>query len=71
MYVVLQCQSVSYERRATGILDFALTYSGLRKGHLVLKGYLGGDDAANNVLHQRAQALSFMMDTWLGKVDQL
>ena len=69
--VVLQCQSVSYERWATGILDFPSTYSGLRKDHLVLKDYLGGDDAGNNVLHQRAQALSFMMDTWLGKVDQL
>ena len=70
-HVVLQCQSVSFERQATGILDFASNYSGLRKSHLVLKDYLGGDDAEYNVLHQRAQALGFMLDTWLGKVDQL
>ena len=69
-HVVLHCQSVLYERQATGILDFISTYSGLRKGHLVLKDYLGGDDAGNNVLHQRAQALNFMLETWLGK-DQL
>ena len=65
------CANLSHERQATGILDFASNYSGSRKGHLVLKDYLGGDDAGKNVQHQRAQALNFLLITWLGKVDQL
>ena len=69
--MALLCQSVSYERQVTGIFDFASNYSGSRKGHLVLKDYLGGDNADKNVLHQRAQSLNFLLDTWLGKVDQL
>ena len=53
------------------LLDFTSNYSDSRKGHLMLKDYLGGDDAGKNVLHQRVQALNFLLDTWLGKVDQL
>ena len=58
LHVVLQCRSVSYERQATGILDFASNYPCLRKPHLVQKDYLGGDYADKNVLHWRAHALN-------------
>ena len=70
-HVALLCQSVSYERQATGIFDFASNYSGSRKGHLVLNDYLHGDDADKNVLHQRAQFLNFLLVTWLGNLDQI
>ena len=52
VHFVLECRSVSYEWQVTGILDFAETYSSSRKLHLVLKDYLGGDGADNNVLYQ-------------------
>ena len=46
-------------------------YSDSRKGHLVLKDYLGGDNGDKNVLHQREQSLNFPLDTWLRNVNQL
>ena len=70
-HVALLCQAVSYVSQVTGILDFASKYSDSRKSHLVLKDYLGGDNADKTVLHQRAQSLNFLLDTWLRNVNQL
>ena len=71
VYVVLQCSSVPYEREVTGIFDFKSTYPNSRKHHLILKDYLGGDDAENNVLYCRASALNIFLNSWLGKIDHL
>ena len=36
---------------------------------VVLKDYLGGDDAVNNVLYRRASTLNILLNSWLGKLD--
>ena len=66
------CANLSHMRgRPQGFRIFHLNYSGSRKGHLVLNDHLGGEDANKHLLQQRAQALNFLLNTWLGKVDQL
>ena len=69
VHFVLQCSSVSYERQVRGMLDFTKTYPSSRKLPLVLKDYLGGDDAVNNVLYRRASTLNILLNSWLGKLD--
>ena len=70
-HVAIECPSVGFERRVTGILDFTNKYPSSRKKYLLLKDYLGGDQASKDVMHQRSAALDTVLASWLGKVERL
>ena len=70
-HVVLECPSVDFDRRVTGILEFTNKFPSSRKKFLLLKDYLGGDQASKDVMHQRSAALDSVLASWLGKVERL
>ena len=70
-HVVLECPSVDFDRRVTGILEFTNKFPSSRKKFLLLKDYLGGDQASKDVMHQRSAALDSVLASWLGNVERL
>ena len=67
----LECRALEYERRVSGILSLSTRFPNSKKRHLILKDFLEGDNAPEEVLHRRTDALSTVLDGWLAKVSML